>query len=617
MGNGNHSSEIVSGEPEIFSQLRSFEGEPVEFWPKYLSGLIALAKAERGGILIRNQREGWKPIVVQPQGAKILDDLNRSAHEFDQDVKLSTRNGVMASPVMVGEEATGHRALINLTPEGSNTQALALLYLPEKEALSLADVLVRLGLAREIATSYSLQRRLSRAEDSAGSFASILDLLQVMDARQRYLEAAMTLCNEVAARFRCDRVSLGFLVNNQVRLQAISHTEKIEKKMEAVLSLEEVMEEALDQDEEVMIPSQPGSDTVVRCHNKFAGGEGSINLASIPMRRVGEPEGVLTLERSGDEFSETEMQTLRALCDQVVTRLEELRKRDRWMGARAWATIREKASGLVGVENTGWKLLSLIIALGLCILVFGGSNYRVEAPFILKSDTLAQVPASFDGYIEQVHFHVGDQVPSGEPLLDLDQKELLLQEASERAELLRHRSDAQRAQAEGELAKMRSAQAMADQSEARIEMIEYRLEQSVLSSPFDGVVVEGDLRERIGAPVKQGEVLLKIAQLDRLFAEGKVHERNINYLDQGASGEIAFASRPNERFPVILERIEPLAMPEEEGNMFVIRCQLKGPVPDWWRPGMSGLCKIDSERRSYLWMLTHRTVEYLRMKLWW
>lgn len=26
MGNGNHSSEIVSGEPEIFSQLRGFEG---------------------------------------------------------------------------------------------------------------------------------------------------------------------------------------------------------------------------------------------------------------------------------------------------------------------------------------------------------------------------------------------------------------------------------------------------------------------------------------------------------------------------------------------------------------------------------------------------------------
>ena len=617
MAKGSNSCDTISGIPETFARLRSFEGEPGEFWPKFLSGLIDLAKAGSGGILIRNSSEDWKSIAVQPKGLKILDNVNLAGHDFNEDVKLGVRNGVTARSIEEGKRETAHRVLVDLTPEGSNTQALALLFLPEQEAISLTDVMIRLDLAREIAASYSLQRRLSRAEVSVGSFASILDLLQVLDTRQRYLEAAMTLCNEVAARFRCDRVSLGVLVNNQVRLQAISHTEKIEKKMEAVLSLEEVMEEALDQDEEVVIPVRPGSDTVVRCHDNFAGGDADINIASIPMRRLGEPEGVLTLERSGDEFDENEMQTLRALCDQVVTRLESLRKRDRWMGARVWAAIREQSSRLVGVQNTGWKLLGLLIAIGLGVLVFGRGNYRVEAPFILKSDTLAQIPASFDGYIEQVHFHVGDQVPSGEPLLDLDQEELLLQEASERAELRRHRSDAQRAQAEGELAKMRSAQAMADQSEARIEMIEYRLQQSVLSSPFDGVVVEGDLRERIGAPVKQGEVLLKIAQLDRLFAEGKVHERNINYLDQGASGEIAFASRPDERFPVILERIEPLAMPGEEGNMFVIRCQLEGSAPDWWRPGMSGLCKIESDRRSYLWMLTHRTVEYLRMKLWW
>ncbi|MBB81519.1 MAG: hypothetical protein CMN02_11095, partial [Roseibacillus sp.] len=341
MANGSNSSDTISGIPETFTRLRSFEGEPGEFWPKFLCGLIDLAKAGSGGILIRNRSEDWKPIAVQPKGVKILDDVNLEGHDFNEDVKLGVRNGVTVRFIEEGKRETAHRVLVDLTPEGSNTQALALLFLPEQEAISLTDVMIRLDLAREIAASYSLQRRLSRAEFSVGSFASILDLLQVLDVRQRYLEAAMTLCNEVAARFRCDRVSLGVLVNNQVRLQAISHTEKIEKKMEAVLSLEEVMEEALDQDEEVVIPVQPGSDTVVRCHDKFAGGDADINIASIPMRRLGEPEGVLTLERSGDKFDENEMQTLRALCDQVVTRLENLRKRDRWMGARVWAAIRE------------------------------------------------------------------------------------------------------------------------------------------------------------------------------------------------------------------------------------------------------------------------------------
>ncbi len=257
------------------------------------------------------------------------------------------------------------------------------------------------------------------------------------------------------------------------------------------------------------------------------------------------------------------------------------------------------------------------VAVALAILIFGGGVYRVEAPFLLKTDTLAQIPAAFDGYIRDVHVHVGDRVAAEAPLLKLDQRELLLEEASGVAELRRHRSDAQRAEAEGDLAKMRSARALADQAEARLQIVRYRLSHAEVDAPFEGVVVEGDLRERIGSPARQGEVLLKLARLDQLYVEGKVHERNIHLLEEGRNGEIAFASRPQEKIPMTVERIEPLAIPEEEGNVFIVRCQITGDPQEWWRPGMSGVCKIETERRSYLWMLTRRTVNFLRMKFWW
>ena len=35
------------------------------------------------------------------------------------------------------------------------------------------------------------------------------------------------------------------------------------------------------------------------------------------------------------------------------------------------------------------------------------------------------------------------------------------------------------------------------------------------------------------------------------------------------------------------------------------------------RPGMSGLCKLNVEKRTLLWILTHRTVDFLRLWLWW
>ena len=32
---------------------------------------------------------------------------------------------------------------------------------------------------------------------------------------------------------------------------------------------------------------------------------------------------------------------------------------------------------------------------------------------------------------------------------------------------------------------------------------------------------------------------------------------------------------------------------------------------------MSGLCKLSVQKRTLFWILTHRTADFLRMKLWW
>jgi hypothetical protein len=39
-------------------------------------------------------------------------------------------------------------------------------------------------------------------------------------------------------------------------------------------------------------------------------------------------------------------------------------------------------------------------------------------------------------------------------------------------------------------------------------------------------------------------------------------------------------------------------------------------VQDWWRPGMTGVCKVDAGRRSLAWVWLHRSWEFVRLKLW-
>src|SRR5204863_3477292 len=97
---------------------------------------------------------------------------------------------------------------------------------------------------------------------------------------------------------------------------------------------EKTMDEAFDQDEEVVWPAPPESRVINRDHEEFSRTQVVKNLLSIPIRVGSETSGVLMLERANDEFSLGEIQTLRLLCDQCGRRLSDLKKHDRWFGAR-------------------------------------------------------------------------------------------------------------------------------------------------------------------------------------------------------------------------------------------------------------------------------------------
>ncbi len=387
--------------------------------------------------------------------------------------------------------------------------------------------------------------------------------------------------------------------------------------MALVSGLEQAMDEALEQDEEILWPAPEDCTAVVRDHEEFARAQGVPHLLSLPIRLETEPVGVLTLERAATAFTAREMQTLRLLCDHIARRLQSLKTHDRWWGARLLTTARERAVKLLGPEHTLAKLGGLVAFAALAVLVFGRAEYRVEAPFILKSDALAQITAPFEGFIDEVRVRVGDPVQAGQPLLALDTRELYLQEAAAIAERVRFLAEAQKAESENNVADMQIARASADEAAARLALVRYHLKQATVLAPFAGFVVEGDLRERISAPVKQGEVLVKVARIEAMFAEVSLPERDVHEVRAGKHGQIAFASRPQFTFPVAVERVEPIAEVRDKGNVFVVRAVLPAGAQPWWRPGMSGVCKIEAGRRGLLWIFTHRTVDFLRLYLWW
>ena len=153
---------------------------------------------------------------------------------------------------------------------------------------------------------YEQRRQVESARREAARLAEALDVTVLLNGQKRFAGAAMALCNELAARFGCERVSLGWMESNAIVVRAMSHTEKIEPKAEAVLQLAAAMEECVDQEEEIVCPRPEGQSFVTHCHDAYAHGQGSSQVASLPLfpsaPEAGDrpqPIACVTLERIG------------------------------------------------------------------------------------------------------------------------------------------------------------------------------------------------------------------------------------------------------------------------------------------------------------------------------
>lgn len=605
---------------ESLKQLRQFAGPPNQFWPAFLEVSARLAGARLGLLLVQGEDGGsWRKLCVWPTKGRGVPQSAGLAQKIEEVAEASAaKRCAWDSMGPTGDEGANEMVLgVRLDLDEADRKSVAVFFLDNGSTAGVGEVATRLKLAADTPLLYQIRRAARQARNDVIQFSEAMDLMVLLNAEKRYMAAAMTFCNEVASRYQCTRASLGWLEGGYVRLQAISHMERFEKKMDVVQLLEAAMEEGFDQNEEIVWPQPEGSATVVRDHEAFSREQGTQYMVSIPIRLEDAPVGILTCERGGEPFSEEEVRGLRVQCDQAARRLGDLKQNDRWFGAKTAMALRTGLSRLFGVEHTFAKGVGVLVCVALAFLLFGKLTYRVEAPFIIKSDDVKYIPAPFDGYIDKVHAEVGDRVDKEALLLTLDRRELLLEESTVIANQNQYMREAQKARVQNALADMKIALAQAAQAKARLDLVRYHLRHAEVSAPFAGIVVEGDLEELLGSPVKKGDVLFKVALIERMYAELEVDERDIHELTVGASGEMAFVSQPKLKFPIKVERIDPVAIAKEEGNVFLVRCLFSGEVDDWWRPGMSGVSKINVGKRNVLWIVTHRTIDFFRMLLWW
>jgi multidrug resistance efflux pump len=593
--------------------LRNFAGEPLQFWETYLTTLLELTGAKAGVLCLRDSGKEWRTLAFAPKSQGHEQYLRIFLTAIETCHKMCLEKGAALIP-------TKDYTIIGcpIVLDAQQGSALFLGYLPHSVD---KNPTFALNAAKSIADLYAQYRIRQSVNDSVtmkANLTSIFEITHLVNIPKRFLEAAMTLVNELANRNQCDRVSLGWVKKGYVRVLALSHTDTFEKKMEIVRNLENAMEEAFEQDADIVFPLPENSRLVARAHEFYHKTHDTGYLLSVPVRREADIIGILTFERVQAPFTESEATRLQLTAGQVSTHLGELYCKDRWFGARLASTLRNGLAKGLGYEHTWLKLLLIFLSAFLGFAFFVPIPYRVDSPTILLTDKIVFVTAPFDGYIDSVFVKPGDPIQKGQKILRLDQKQFLLEEADYMAEEQNYHREIQKAQAAAQLAEMRVFQAKLAQTQAKLKTTRFKLEQAIIRSPVDNaVVVEGDLEKRLGAPVSLGAELFQIALIENIYAEIDVDEMEIKNVKPGAEGVVAIKSRPDYVYRFRVARIHPAATIKDQENTFQVRGEFIRNVPEWFRPGMTGVAKIESGKHTLWWILSHRAIDILRLKLWW
>ncbi len=424
--------------------------------------------------------------------------------------------------------------------------------------------------------------------------------------------SAMAGAERVARFLGCDRASVGIGNRRGARLVASTHGGGLAPDSRLARDLEAAMDEALDLGETV---ARPGAEPAP-AHDRLAAGQAIGAACTVLLPGPDGPTGALVLERAGAEPFRNEEIELATAAAELLGPILALR-REAGLGAlaRARAAIAGSARRVLGTEHPA-RVAALLGALALVAwLCTATGEYRITAPAALEGAIHRAVVAPVAGFVAAAHARAGDVVAEGDELATIDDRELRLERRrwiTERAEAAKeHR----RAVGKLDRAQMRILKARVGQAEARIALIDQHLARTSVRAPFDGVLVTGDLKHSVGAPVERGEVLFELAPLDDYLVTMEVPEADVADLAVGQRGRLTLAALPGERLPFLVERVVGMARAGDGGSHYRVEARLEHGG-ERLRPGMRGVAKVTVDERRLLWVWTHRLVERLGLALW-
>jgi len=206
---------------------------------------------------------------------------------------------------------------------------------------------------------------------------------------------------------------------------------------------------------------------------------------------------------------------------------------------------------------------------------------RVSATGLVRPFVEVEVKSKASGVVTELPVEVGDPVEKGEVIARLDPSEVLNQLEREEAALAVARQNVKVQEEEVrrseelakrgliserdlEAARLELERARSDEVARRISVadVKKRLDDTVLRSPIDGIVLEkrvevGQVISSGVSSVTGGTTLAVVADLGKVFVTADVDETDIGKVKEGLRVEVVPDAYPQKTFHGVVERINP------------------------------------------------------------
>lgn len=209
----------------------------------------------------------------------------------------------------------------------------------------------------------------------------------------------------------------------------------------------------------------------------------------------------------------------------------------------------------------GLLLLALLAGGGILFTQFHWSR-TLSVPAILDYRDAAVVRAETPGFVRQIHVQSGQQVHQGEPLVTLENRELLAEQRNLAAQLKISQAKTQQYLTEDEPALYQAEREKLKELREKWAVMGRQVDFLEVTAPRDGTVIAEELPDRIDQYARLGEELLTIGDPGQLELILSVPQDHVDFFRAAEQHPVRVFLRARPPIDAHLDKVNPTASRE-------------------------------------------------------